>query len=136
MSQLYPDNPAEQQRLVFRCFQTAAHATWVSPSGTVTSAYLIQFGTATDARSYALAVEQGTAALLGNSDRFRVPGVGDGQGLGQPALDKYGDTRTVLIGDAGNTAIVINFFRPAGTDNNAAARVLRAQCARLTAPSA
>lgn len=136
MSQLYPDDPAEQPRLIFRCFQTAAHQTWVLPNGTVIGVWLIQFGTAAGARSYILADEQANEADPANSDHFQVPGVRDGIGLGDPSLNKYGDTVTRLLGDDGNTAILINLFRPVGTDNKAAARILQAQSARLTAQPA
>jgi hypothetical protein len=62
-----------------------------------------------------------------------VAGGGDGLGLTGPALDKYGDTFTYMLGDAGNISMIIHVFVPARTDNAFAAQVLRAQDARLSA---
>ncbi len=134
MHEVYPDNPTEQAHLVARCFQTAVHRTWVTPGGTITSVWLIQFGTRADARSYTLSVEQGDVALVpAGTAKFTVPGVADGMGLGDPTLDKYGNTLTRLLGDAGNTSIIIHVFVPAETNNAAASQVLQAQNARLSA---
>lgn len=133
LSELYPGNAAEQQRLTFRCFQTAVHTTWQSPDGTVTSIWLIEFGTAADARSYTLSTEAADRSDPANSDVFQVPGVGDGLGLGRPRLDQYGNTLTRLLGDAGNVSVIIHIFRPAATANPAAIKVLQAQNARLKA---
>jgi hypothetical protein len=133
LNELYTGNATEQQRLTDRCFQTAVHRTWQTPDGTVTSVWLIQFGTAADARSYTLAVEQADAADPVNTDKLTVAGVSDGMVLGQQTLDKYGDTYTHVLGDAGNTSVIIHVFAPARPDNAAAARVLRDQTARLGA---
>jgi hypothetical protein len=132
---LYTDNPAEQQRLIALCFQTAVHREWVSPGGTITAIWLIQFGTAADARSYTLATEQADASDPANTDVFRVAQVPDGMGLGRPKLDQYGNTLTRLLGDAGNTSMIVHIYVPARTDNAAAAVVLQEQNARLTAAS-
>jgi hypothetical protein len=135
MNELYPGNSTEQLRLTTRCFQTAVHRTWQMPGGTVTSVWLIQFGTAADARSYTLATEQGDAADPANTDKFTVAGVADGMGLARSALDKYGNTVTRLLGDARNTSMIIHIFIPARTDNMAAAHVLQHQNARLSVGS-
>jgi hypothetical protein len=135
LNELYPGNPTEQLRLTARCFQTAVHRTWQMPGGSTTSVWLIQFGTAADARSYTLATEQGDAADSPNTDKFTVAGVADGMGLARSKLDKYGNTLTDLLGDAGNTSMIIHIFIPARTDNMASAHVLQHQNARLSAGS-
>jgi len=81
----------------------------------ITSVWLIQFGTAADARSYTLSTEQADASDRANTDKFTVSKVLDGMGLGRPALDKYGDTLTRLLGDVGSTSILIHVFVPART---------------------
>lgn len=135
MNELFPTYSPERQLLTALCFQTAVHRTWRSPGGTVTSVWLIQFRTAADARSFTLKTEQGDKAEPGNSDVFRVAQVSDGMGLANPKLDKYGNTYTHLLGDAGNVAVIIHIFLPVRTDNAAAAAVLQAQSARLSAGS-
>ncbi|HEY7323974.1 MAG TPA: hypothetical protein VH520_04030 [Streptosporangiaceae bacterium] len=133
---LYSNNPnAEQPRLEARCFQTAVHREWTSPGGTITSVWLIQFGTAAGARSYTLADEQASAADPKRSDAFPVSHVADGMGYGQPSLDQDGNTRTAMLGDAGNIAIIINLFVPAKLDNSGGALVLQQQSALLTSGS-
>ncbi len=135
IKELYPGNSTEQLRLTTRCFRTAVHRTWQMPDGTITSVWLIQFGTAADARSYTLATEQGDAADPANTDKFTVARVMDGMGLARPALDKYGNTLTRLLGDAGNISIIIHILIPARTDDIAAAHVLLHQNARLSGGS-
>src|SRR5262249_38969162 len=92
LNELYPDRATERQHLTARCFQTAVHRTWQTPGGTVISVWLIQFGTAADARSYTLATEQADATDPAITDKFTVAGVSDGMGLGRPARDKDGGT--------------------------------------------
>ena len=133
LNALYPGNAIEQQRLTTRCFQTAVHREWQTPSGTIISEWLIQFGTAADARSYTLSTEQADAADPANTDKFTIAGVPDGMGLARPALDKYGNTFTRVLGDAGNVSMIIHIYIPARTNNAAAARVLQDQNDRLSA---
>jgi hypothetical protein len=135
VSVLYGNDMAERQRLSARCFQTAVHRVWGSPGGTITSVWLIQFGSRAGARSYVLAMEQASEDDRANTDVFRVSDVGDGMGFGDPKLDKYGNTFTRTMGDVGNVAIYISLFVPARTDNAAAASVLRQQSALLTSGS-
>jgi hypothetical protein len=135
MHELYTSDPSEQQRLAALCFQTAVHREWTAPDGTITSVYLIQFATASDARSYILGTEQADAADPANTDVFPVRRVADGKGLGAPKLDTYGNTLTRVLGDAGNVAMVIHIFVPARTDNPLAATVLQQQSDLLTAGS-
>src|SRR5215471_15323219 len=133
LNALYPGNAIEQQRLTTRCFQTAVHRGWQAPGGTIISEWLTQFGTAADARSYTLETEQADAADPANTDKFTIAGVGDGMGLARPALDKYGNTFTRVLGDAGNVSMIIHIYIPARTNNTAAARVLQDQNDRLSA---
>src|SRR5215469_9203958 len=132
---LYGSDRSAQQRLVARCFQTAVHRDWASGGGTLISVWLIQFGTAADARSYILSTEQGDSSDPANSDVFHVSRVVDGLGLGTPKLDKYGNTFTHVLGDAGNVAIIIHIFVPARLDNSYAARVLQQQYTLLKSGS-
>jgi hypothetical protein len=137
MQELYPDNSSEQARLVARCFQTAVHRTWLTPDGTTVSVWLIQFGSRSDARSYTLSTEQGDAsAAPAGTDKFTVAGVADSMGFADPTLDQDGNTLTRVLGDAGNTSIIIHLFIPAQTNNPASSQVLKAQNARLSAGSA
>lgn len=136
MRELYPDNSAEQARLVARCFQTAVHRTWLTPDGTTVSVWLIQFGSHAEARSYTLSVEQGDASVVpAGTAKFTVAGVADSMGFGDATLDKDGNTFTRLLGDAGNTSIIIHIFIPAETNDAASSQVLKAQNARLSAGS-
>jgi hypothetical protein len=133
---LYASNPHDEQlRLAARCFQTAVHREWTSPGGIITSVWLVQFGTAADARSYTLADEQASASDPKRTDNFPVSQVADGMGFGQPSLDQDGNTRTAMLGDAGTIAIIINLFVPARLDNSAGALVLEQQYALLTSGS-
>src|SRR6266699_87435 len=118
-----------------RTGQTTPDPSATSPDGTITSVWLIQFGTAADARSYTLTTEQGDAADPANTDKFTVARVTDGMGLARPALDKYGNTLTRSLGDAGNRSIIIHILIPARTDDIAAAHVLLHQNARLSGGS-
>jgi hypothetical protein len=137
MQQLFYDDPAEQARLVARCFQTAVVRTWLTPGGTTVSVWLIQFGSHADARSYTLFTEQGDAsAARAGAAKFTVAGVADSMGFADPTLDKYGDTLTRVLGDAGNTSIIVHVFIPAKTNDAASSQVLKAQNARLSAGSA
>jgi hypothetical protein len=129
--QLYATGSDEQQRLTALCFQAAVHRTWLMPSGTEVSIWLIQFGSAADARSYALGTEQADIAAAGNTVKFTVPGVADGIGIANPNLDKYGETLTHLLGDRGDVAILIHLYIPAGLNNATAVQVLQDQNARL-----
>lgn len=134
LNELYSGNSTEQDLLVARCFQTAVHRTWQTPSGTTISVWLIQFGTRADARSYTLALEQADAASLPtDTAKFTVAGVADGMGLADPTLDKYGNALSRLLGDAGNTSIIIHVYIPGATNNAATSQVLQAQNARLSA---
>jgi hypothetical protein len=134
LNALYPGNSTEQERLVARCFQTAVHREWQTPGGTTVSVWLVQFGTRADARSYTLAIEQGAAASApAGTAKFTVPGVADSMGLEDPTLDQYGNTRSRMLGDAGNTSIIIDIYVPGGDNNAAASQVLQAQNARLSA---
>jgi len=133
---LYSSDPSsEQRRLVARCFQTAAHRAWTSPGGTITSVWLVQFGTPAGARSYTLADEHAFTTDPTKSDAFHVSGVADGMGFGSPKLDADGNTRTAMLGDVGNVAIVVNLYVPARTDNSAAASILQQQSSALTSSS-
>jgi|SRR6185312_430897 len=137
MQELYPDNPAERARLTARCFQTAVHRTWQTPGGTTVSVWLIQFGSHTEARSYTLSVEQADASVVpAGTAKFTVAGVADSMGLGDATLDKDGNTFTRVLGDAGNTSIIIHIFIPAETNDAVSSQVLKAQNARLSAGSA
>lgn len=135
MNTLYTGEPTEQARLVARCFQTVVHREWNSPDGSSTSVWLSQFGTAAGARSYILAVEQGTAADPTYPDVFRIPGVTDGMGYGNPTLDKDGDGLTRVFGDVGNVAILIDVYVPARTDNSAGTSILQQQSSLLASGS-
>ena len=135
VSLLYTDDPAEQARLTALCFQTAVHREFISPGGTITSIWLVQFRTSADARAYTLSTEQGDKSDPANTDVFQVSHVQDGMGLGRPKLDSYGNTLTRLLGDAGNTSMVIHIYLPARIDNAAAAAVLQQQNTRLTVSS-
>jgi hypothetical protein len=137
MQQLYSKNSSEKARLVARCFQAAVHRTWETPGGTTVSVWLIQFGSNADARSYTLATEQGDADTMpASTARFTVPGVADSKGFADATLDQDGNTFTRVLGDAGNTSIIIHLFIPAKIDNAASSQVLQAQSARLSAGSA
>jgi hypothetical protein len=137
MQELYPDNSDERARLVARCFQTAVHRTWLTPGGTTVSVWLIQFGNHADARSYTLSTEQADAsAVPAGTAKFTVAGVTDSMGFGDPTLDKDGNTFTRVLGDAGNTSMIIHIFIPAETNDAASSQVLKAQNARLSAGSA
>lgn len=131
LSELYTGDSAEMQRLTAVCFQTAVNRTWEAPGGAITSVWLIQLGSSADARSYTLSTEQADAADPANTDKFTVNHVSDGLGLGRPALDTYGNTLTRVLGDAGDTSIIIHVFVPARTDNAIAAAVLQQQFAQL-----
>jgi hypothetical protein len=133
MNELFPNYAPERQLVTALCFQTAIHRTWRSPDGSTTSVWLIQFGTAADARSFTLKTEQADEADPANSNVFRVTAVSDGMGIGDPKLDKYGNTYTRLLGDTGNVAMIIHIFLPARTNNAGAAAVLQTQSTRLTA---
>jgi hypothetical protein len=135
LNELYSSDPAELQRLTDVCFQTAVNRTWASSGGVITSVWLIQLGNSADARSYTLSTEQADEADPANTDKFTVAHVSDGLGLGRPTLDKYGNTLTRVLGDAGNTSMIIHVFVPARTDNAAAAAVLQQQNALLSALS-
>lgn len=136
MQELYPDGSGERARLVARCFQAAAHRTWVTPAGTTVSVWLIQFANHAEARSYTLATEQGDAsAVPTGTAKFTVPGVADSIGLADAALDKDGNTFTRVLGDAGNTSIIIHIFIPAEINDAASSQLLKAQNARLSAAS-
>lgn len=133
VSQLYQGNSTEQARLTARCFQTAVHREWQTASGTTLSVWLIQFGTRADARSYTLSVEQADAtAVPAGTARFTVAGVADSVGLADPTLDKYGNTFTRALGDAGSISIIVHVFTPGQTNKAAASQLLQAQNARLT----
>lgn len=137
MQELYPHNSSERARLTARCFQTAAHRTWQTPGGTTVSVWLIQFGSRAGARSYTLSVEQADASLVpAGTAKFTVAGVADSMGLADATLDKDGNTFTRVLGDAGNTSIIIHVFMPAETNDAASSQVLKAQNARLGAGSA
>lgn len=137
VQELYPDNSAEQARLVARCFQTAVHRTWLTPGGTTVSVWLIQFGSRAEARSYTLSVEQGDASVVpAGTAKFTVAGVADSIGFGDATLDKDGNTFTRVLGDAGNTSMIIHIFIPAETNDAASSQILKAQSARLSAGSA
>ncbi len=137
MQELYPDDSAERARLVTRCFQTAVHRTWLTPGGSTVSVWLIQFDSHADARSYTLATEQGDAsAVPAGTAKFTVAGVADSMGFGDPTLDQDGNTFTRVLGDAGNTSIIIHVYIPAKINDAASSQVLKAQDARLSAGSA
>lgn len=132
VSALYPQNPAYRSQLVDRCFQIAAQRGWTQPSGEIVAVYLIQFQTPADARSYALAAEAGDLADPLNRVHVAVSGVSDGILIEDPSLDKYGNTRTRLLGDQGNVAIIIHVFEPARLPSHAVSMsLLREQAARL-----
>ena len=134
MHELYPDKPEEQPRLVALCFQTAVHRSWLTPDGTTISVYLIQFGSHVDARSYTLTTEQGdVSAEPAGAAKFTVPGVADSMGLADPALDQDGNTFTRVLGEAGNTSIIIHVFIPAKTNDTFSSQILQAQNVRLSA---
>jgi hypothetical protein len=133
---LYTSNPSEQARLVARCFQTAVHREWETPGGTIVSVYLSQFGQAADARSYTLSTEQGdVSAAPAGSAKFSVPGVADSMGLAVLKLDSFGDTLTRVIGDSGDTTMIIHVFIPAQANNAESSQILQAQNALLATPS-
>ena len=130
---LYPNNPSEQARLVARCFQTAVHREWTTPDGTIVSVYLIQFGQAADARSYTLSTEQGDIAGVPGGTKFSVAGVADSLGLADLKLDSFGNTFTRVIGDSGDTTIIIHILIPAQANNAESSQILKAQNALLAA---
>lgn len=137
MSELYSDEPAERAHLVAHCFLAAVHRTWTTPDGTTVSVWLIQFGSHADARSYTLATEQGdVSAVPAATAKFTVPGVGDSMGLADPTLDQDGNTFTRVLGDAGNTSIIIHLYIPAKVNNAASSQIIQAQNARLSGGSA
>jgi len=134
MNELYTTNADEKQFLTGICFQVAAHRTWVLPSGTTVSIWLIQFGSPADARSYTLSTEVGDSGDPANSVKFTVPGVADGKGIAAPKLDTDGNTLSRLLGERGDMAILIHLFVPAHLNNALAVQVLQEQNARLTPP--
>ncbi|HVB43216.1 MAG TPA: hypothetical protein VNF47_10985 [Streptosporangiaceae bacterium] len=111
--ELYPSDPAEKSRLAARCFKVAVQLAWVEPSGQTVAIYLSQFGTAADARSYALSSQSGDLLDQANKLHSAVPGVADGLLIQNPTLDKYGNTLSRLIGDHGDVAIIIHLFESA-----------------------
>jgi hypothetical protein len=123
-----PGTPGQQPVLTARRFQAAVHREWLTPNGTIVSVWLIQFGTAADARSYILSTEQADTVTPASKEKFRVAGVRDGLGFAGPALDKHGNTFTCMLGDAGNISMIIHVFIPARTDNAFATQVLQARC--------
>jgi hypothetical protein len=135
LNEVYPGNRTEQLVLTDHCFQTAVNRTWQTPGGSAIEVWLIQFGTADDARSYTLSTEQTDASDAANTDKFAITTVGDGMGIGRPALDKFGNTLMRLLGDTGNISMIIHIYAPARLENAAAARVLQAQNARLSPAS-
>ena len=68
--------------------------------------------------------------------KFTVAGVADSMGFGDPTLDQDGNTFTRVLGDAGNTSIIIHVFIPAKINDAASSQMLKAQNARLSAGSA
>ena len=132
ISELYPQDPAEKARMVGRCFEVAAQQSWTVPSGETVYVYLIQFGTNTDARSYALAGEQGFLADPLDKSHSSVSGVSDGILIQDPTLDKYGNTRSWLLGDQANVTIMIQIFVPAHLPaSSVGPSLLRQQAARI-----
>lgn len=132
VQQLYSDPAYETPRLRARCFQFAVHRWWATGTGQIVSIYLIQFGSAADARSYALATEAADLKGAGNTTHAAVPGVPDGIQIGHPAMDNYGNTLTRLIGDQSSVAILIHIYEPAHLDPPAkAAALLRNQSYRI-----
>ncbi len=127
-------DPVYPEYLATICFQTAVHRAWKSPDGIITAVYLIQCATTADARSYVSFTEQGDAQTP-PTEIFPVPGVVDGVGFGDPAIDKYGNTITEVLGDAGNVAIDIFSYVPKTLDNPGAALVLQEQYALLMSGS-
>jgi hypothetical protein len=131
MNANYPAAPAEEQYFQADCFQTAVHRAWSSPNQDVTSAWLVQFGTAAGARSYTVADEQALSGDPTYTDDFRVPRVADGMGYGRPGSQSFTSVTDVL-GDAGNVAILITFYTPENLDNAAASLLLQQQYALLS----
>ncbi len=133
VSTLYSRAAFEKRRLVARCFHAAAQQGWVLPSGRIVAVYLVQFGTPADARSYTLAAQSADVADPHNRRRGSIRGVSDGILIENPALDKFGNTVSRLIGDKGNVAIIIHLFVPARLPSRTSAiPLLRQQAARVT----
>jgi hypothetical protein len=129
---LYAQSPGEQTQLADRCFQVAAQRGWTRPSGQIVAVYLIQFATPADARSYALSAEAGDLSDPANRLHLAVSGISDGILIEDPSLDKYGNTRSRLLGDQGNVAILIHVFEPARLPSHASSvSLLRKQVARI-----
>jgi len=131
VTEVYPGNNVEKQRIAARCFEAAASRSWLTSGGDFVTVWLIQFGTASGARSYMLSTEQGDLAIKGNTDKFTVTGVTDGLGIAKSSLDKYGNTLTRLLGDRGNVAMIIHIFVPARVDKPGGIHLLRWQDAEL-----
>jgi hypothetical protein len=131
ITEVYSGDSGERLRLAARCFEAAANRSWLTPAGDSITVWLIQFGTASGARSYILSTEQGDLDIKANTRKFTVTGVTDGIGIVNPSLDKYGNTLTRLLGDRGNVAMIIHFFVPARLDQPSAIHLLQQQYAAL-----
>lgn len=131
VKEVYGTGSNGSQRLTALCFQGAAFREWQLPSGNTVAIWLVQFASNDDARSYTLGTTQGDIDTLGYPIKLTVPGVADGTDIATPSIDKDGNTRSHLLGDRGDVAMLIHVYIPAHLDNAFATQILQQQNARL-----
>jgi hypothetical protein len=107
---LYPNSTTESDLLTKLGFWGGATRSMVTANGQKVSIYLAEFGTLSSAHYYnlTLAAPLETDPKYSNYTQFTVPSFQDSWSFEKPGLDSNGNTDTVIYGEIGNVAIMVN----------------------------
>jgi hypothetical protein len=135
MNAMYPSSPNERSRLMSLGFERAAERCMYMPQGQQDCFYLVVFLARAGAQDYTLglATAFGSDSANASDTQFSAPGLIDGVGFENPALDAYGNTYTVVFGTSENVAVVVEDYTPSKPARAEMLTLVAQQTARLTA---
>jgi hypothetical protein len=131
---LYPTATTEGTFLQEHGFVGAATRSMVTANGQEISIYLAEFGSLGDAHYYnlTLAAPLETDAKYASYTHFDVPAFEDSWGFELPTLDSHGNTDTIIYGEIGSVAIMVDCSTPAKFDRADLLTLVTQQAARLS----
>lgn len=133
LKQLYPTSTTERAALQRRGFVAAATRWFQTATGDYAAIWLIQFQAVPGAESYGLALGSAHRYNHHSDPTFTVPGLENGTGFEEAALDSDGNTRSFVYGSLGNVTVIVHFYAPASLDRAEMTTITNAQIARLKA---
>jgi hypothetical protein len=129
--------PSDNQRIIDeendRGFQYAVREDWRGVDGSQANVYLLKFGSATGAQSFALESQSGARSAVGTAGTYAIPGSGDAMAYQYPGPESDGNVRTETYAVVGDIAVVIDVWVPAQADRAEVQALVKEQYAKLLA---